>query len=79
MELVGDLYQNEDLVICTNTGTMQDPRNLVRVIKRMTKEAKVTAIRFQNMRHTHASILKVAGVDIVKIAAQLGHVNPKIT
>jgi integrase len=78
-ELVGDLYQNQDLVICTNTGTMQDPRNVIRAMKRITKEAKVTAIRFHDMRHTHASILISSGVDVVKIAARLGHVNPKIT
>jgi integrase len=78
-ELVDDLYQNQDLVICTNTGTMQDPRNVIRAMKRITKEAKVTAIRFHDMRHTHASILISSGVDVVKIAARLGHVNPKIT
>ncbi|WP_342512856.1 site-specific integrase [Sporosarcina sp. FSL K6-1522] len=65
-ELVGDLYQNEDLVICTNTGTMQNPRNVIRVMKRITKKAKVTAIRFHDIRHTHASILISEGVDIVK-------------
>ena len=57
IELVGDLYQNEDLVICTNTGTVQDARNVIRAMKRIIKEAKVTEIRFHDMRHTHASIL----------------------
>lgn len=51
-ELVGDLYQNKDIVICTNTGIMQDPRNVIRVMKRIIKESKVTAIC---LRHTHAS------------------------
>jgi len=58
---------------------MQDPRNVIRAMKRITLEAKVTAIRFHDMRHTHASILISSGVDVVKIAARLGHVNPKIT
>ena len=57
---------------------MQDPRNVIRAMKRITKEAKVTEIRFHDMRHTHASILISNGVDVVKIAARLGHVNPKI-
>ena len=78
-ELVGDLYQNQDLVICTNTGTVQDPRNVIRVMKRIIKKAKVTPIRFHDMRHTHASILISEGVDVVKISDRLGHANPKIT
>ncbi|WP_445683440.1 tyrosine-type recombinase/integrase [Sporosarcina sp. FSL K6-6792] len=76
---MGGLYQNQDLVICTNTGTMQDPRNVIRAMKRIVKEAKVTAIRFHDMRHKHVSILIAEGVDVVKIAARLGHTNPKIT
>jgi integrase len=77
--LVGDLFQNQDLVFCTHTGTVQDPRNVIRVMKRIIKIAKVRAIRFHDLRHTHASILIAAGVDIVNVSAQLGHVNPKIT
>lgn len=38
--------------------------------------AKVTAIRFHDMRHT---LLLSSGFDVVKIAERLGYVNPKIT
>lgn len=78
-ELVGSVFEDQDLVICTNTGSLQDPRNVVRVMKRIVKTAKVPNIRFHDIRHTHASILISAGVDIVKIAKRLGHANPKIT
>ncbi|MGB5945310.1 tyrosine-type recombinase/integrase [Paenisporosarcina sp.] len=78
-ELVGVLYENQDLVICTNTGTIQDPRNVNRVMKRIVKSANVINIRFHDIRHTHASILISEGVDIVKISNRLGHSNPKIT
>ena len=37
------------------------------------------AIRFHDIRHTHASILIAEGVDVVKVSARLGHANPKIT
>lgn len=76
---LGEAYQNLDLVICTETGTPQDPRNLIRVFKRLCKSAKVTPIRFHDIRHTHASILISEGVDIVRVAKRLGHANPKIT
>ncbi len=78
-ELVGSVFEDQDLVICTNTGSLQDPRNVVRVMKRIVKNAKVPNIRFHDIRHTHASILISAGVDIVKISKRLGHANPKIT
>lgn len=78
-ELVGAVFEDQDLVICTNTGSLQDPRNVVRVMKRIVKTAKVPNIRFHDIRHTHASILISAGVDIVKISKRLGHANPKIT
>ncbi|WP_332844052.1 tyrosine-type recombinase/integrase [Solibacillus palustris] len=62
-----------------NTGTLQDPRNVVRVMKRLVKSTNVPNIRFHDIRHTHASILISEGVDIVKISKRLGHANPKIT
>lgn len=77
--LVGGVYEDNNLVICTNTGTLQDPRNVVRVMKRIVKSTKVPNIRFHDIRHTHASILISEGVDIVKISRRLGHANSKIT
>lgn len=77
--LTKGMYQDHDLVICTNTGTMQCPHNLVRTMKRLIKQSGVTEIRFHDIRHTHASILIAEGVDIVKISDRLGHANPKVT
>lgn len=76
---LGEAYQNLDSVVCTEIGTQQDPRNVIRVFRRLCKSANVTPIRFHDIRHTHASILISEGVDIVKVANRLGHANPKIT
>lgn len=76
---LGEHYQDQDLVICTEIGTLQDPRNVLRVMKRISKAANVTSIRFHDIRHTHASILISEGVDIVRVAARLGHSDPTIT
>ncbi|MBR8644209.1 hypothetical protein KEH51_04950 [[Brevibacterium] frigoritolerans] len=43
--------------MCTEIGTFQDPRNVLRVMKRISKAANVTPIRFHDIRHTHASVL----------------------
>ncbi|WP_419776321.1 tyrosine-type recombinase/integrase [Oceanobacillus profundus] len=36
-------------------------------------------IRFHDLRHSHASILLSGGVDLVKVAARMGHTSPKKT
>ena len=76
---MGTAFDDQDLVICNHTGSLQDPRNVVRVMKRIVKCSNVPNIRFHDIRHTHASILISAGIDIVKISKRLGHANPKIT
>ena len=74
-----ELYQDEDFVICTETGSKQDPRNVLRALKRLITISGVTPIRFHDFRHTHASILISKGVDVVKVSKRLGHANAKIT
>jgi integrase len=76
---LGTAYEDNNLVICTEMGTVQDPRNISRVMSRLCELSRVTPIRFHDIRHTHASILISSGVDIVKVSARLGHANPKIT
>ena len=76
---LGELYQDEDFVICTETGSKQDPRNVLRALKRLITTSGVTQIRFHDFRHTHASILISKGVDVVKVSKRLGHANAKIT
>ncbi len=78
-EQLGEQYQEEDLVICTETGSKQDPRNVLRALKRLITTSNVTQIRFHDFRHTHASILISKGVDVVKVSKRLGHANAKIT
>ena len=77
--LLEDHYDKQDLVICTHFGTPQDPQNILRVMKRIIEVSKVPAIRFHDLRHTHASILISEGVDLVKVSKRLGHANAKIT
>ena len=78
-EIFGQKYQDNNLVVCTEKGTIQDPRNVLRVLKRLCETAKVTKIRFHDIRHTHASILIAENVDIVKVANRLGHSKAKTT
>ena len=49
-------YRDQDFVICTEKGAEQDPRNVLRIMKRLISISNVTSIRFRDLRHTHASI-----------------------
>lgn len=77
-EQLGKQYQDEDFVICTETGSKHDPRNVLRAFKRLITTSGVTKIRFHDFRHTHASILISSGVDVEKVSKRLGHANVKI-
>lgn len=42
-------------------------------------QAEAPNVGFHALRHTHASLLVAAGVDIVEISKRLGHADPSIT
>jgi integrase len=76
---MGPIYQNFDLVACTQHGTPLNPANVRRTFKRLVKKAVVPEIRFHDLRHTHATMLLSNGVNIKVISERLGHSNIKVT
>ena len=75
----GKLYQDLDLVACSNIGTQTIPRNLVRAFDNNIIKAKVKKIRFHEMRHTHATLLLKQNVNPKIVSERLGHADVKIT
>ena len=67
------------LVFCDHHGAPIQPDNLSKAWQRMTKARGMPRIYFHALRHTHASMLISAGVDIVQISRRLGHASPTIT
>lgn len=53
----GPAYQDFDLIAYTQHGTPLNPANVRRTFNRLIESAKVSKIRFHDLRHTHASIL----------------------
>lgn len=76
---LGPIYQDFDLVACTQHGTPLNPVNIRRTFKRMIKMADVPEIRFHDLRHTHATLLLSNGVHVKVISERLGHSNIKVT
>ncbi len=73
----GEEYHDNDLVMCTPSGTPINSTNVRRSLNALIKNVAVPKIRFHDLRHTHATLLLAKGVKV--ISERLGHSNIKIT
>ena len=69
----------ETWVFSTAEGELRSPDNLSRDWRRVCRAKKLPLVRFHDLRHTHASLLIKAGVDILTISRRLGHNKPSVT
>lgn len=72
-------YKNLDLVVCTEFGTPTHKSNIRRVFKSIIEKADIPKIRFHDMRHTHATLLLLQGVNPKIVSERLGHADVRIT
>jgi integrase len=68
----------DDLVFTTWDGSPRKPNALTNDWLRASAVIG-RRINLHALRHTHASSLIAAGIDILTISRRLGHANPKIT
>lgn len=57
----------------------KEPRILYAQFKKALKMARVPDVRFHDLRHTAASLMLMSGMELIRIARQLGHSKPSIT
>jgi integrase len=69
---------DDSLVFETWDGQTRSPNALTKEWSRAMKRAGIKAT-FHSLRHTHASTLIAAGVDVLTISRRLGHGSPVIT
>lgn len=72
-------YRDHDLVFALPNGDAQDPDTVSDRFERMIRRAGSKRIRFHDLRHTHATLLLEAQVDITVVSRRLGHANVQIT
>ena len=58
---------------------MSRPTVLSRDWRRFVQAHKLPAVRFHSLRHSHASALIAAGVDILSVSRRIGHADASIT
>ncbi|MEX2252631.1 MAG: tyrosine-type recombinase/integrase, partial [Thermoleophilaceae bacterium] len=78
--LVGpDAYKDHDLVFARPDGTPVNPDAFSQSFDRIIARSTLPRIRLHDLRHTHASILLRAGVNVKVVSERLGHANPAFT
>jgi len=68
-----------DLVFHSQTQTPLDPDNLRRAFRIAITKATIVDLHFHDLRHTFATRLVQAGVDLYKVQRLLGHKSPMMT
>ena len=68
-----------DLVFPSQTDTRLDKCNLGRAFRIAVAKAKIEDLHFHDLRHTFATRLVQAGVDLYKVQRLLGHKSPIMT
>ncbi len=77
--LVGQAWEQRNLVFCTHVGRPLNWRNVTRAYKRMLVTAGLPDRRFHALRHTNATLLLLQGVHPKIVQERLGHSSISIT
>lgn len=70
---------NTDLVFTSQVGTALDGANIRRALASALKQSKIQDFHFHDLRHTCATRMVQAGVDLYKVQRILGHKSPIMT
>jgi integrase len=75
---IGQL-SNDALVFPNVNGEPRSPNSLSKEWRRIAKRLKLPTVNLHAFRHTHASQLIAAGMDVLTISRRLGHSSPTVT
>lgn len=78
-ERLGVVYEDNNLVFCTEDGKPLDPRRFTRTYEMLLNKAEVPYTAFHNLRHTFVVMLLEAGQDIKTIQELVGHADISTT
>jgi integrase len=80
-KIVGNAYTNNDWIIGGSFGNGYNKRHYSsRKFQKLLKQAKIIRhIRFHDLRHTHATLLLLAGVNPKIVQERLGHASIDMT
>lgn len=76
---LGAAFSQDSLIFAQEDGRAVDPGGTTTLYRSIVKKAEVPAIRFHDLRHTHATTLLSCGVHPKVVAERLGHSTVKLT
>lgn len=77
--MLGQNYDDKDLVFCQENGQPMHPDTISSWFPAFLADIGLPRLKFHALRHTHASLLLKAGVEIKTISERLGHSSVGIT
>lgn len=75
----GPLWQDNNLVFAKEDGQPINPNGFTRRFRRLIERLGIKGKRFHDLRHTFASLLILAGEDILRVSEFLGHAKAGFT
>ena len=77
--LVAPGWRDDDLVFCSPDGGPWHPDSISTAFARRISRVEVCRIRLHDLRHTHATHLLAAGVNVKVVSERLGHASVAFT
>jgi integrase len=71
--LLGSAWQENDLVIPNDDGTLRTPDGVTRAFARLVKQKGLPRLTFHGLRHAHTQVLIEQNVNLETIRDRLGH------
>jgi integrase len=75
----GQLWQETDLVVTTDVGTLWDPSNARKALRPVVAAVGAPGVSFHRLRHAAATLLLEEGVPVKVASELLGHSSTRVT
>lgn len=76
---MGAGYDDQDAVFAMPDGQPWNPETISQAFDRLVRASELPRIRLHDLRHTHASHLLAAGVNVKVASERLGHASVAFT
>jgi integrase len=71
--MLGEAWQDNDLVFCRDDGTPVHPDRFTQMFDKHVRDCGLPRIRLHDLRHTHATLALAAGIHPKVVSERLGH------
>jgi integrase len=76
---LGEIWQETGFVFTKPDGTPLDPARVTRAFAAVMRKAGLSGVRLHDLRHTHATLMLIAGIHPKVVSERLGHASIAIT